>query len=55
MGSELSSTLEPETVARSGRILSLSARYIRFGPFQIDQQRQEVTKNGVRIKLQVKV
>jgi DNA-binding winged helix-turn-helix (wHTH) protein len=55
MGSELSSTLEPETVARSGRILSLSARYIRFGPFQIDQQRQEVTKNGVRIKLQGKV
>jgi DNA-binding winged helix-turn-helix (wHTH) protein len=30
-------------------------RYIRFGPFQIDQQRQEVTKNGVRLKLQGKV
>jgi DNA-binding winged helix-turn-helix (wHTH) protein len=30
-------------------------RYIRFGPFQIDQQRQEVTKNGTRLKLQGKV
>jgi DNA-binding winged helix-turn-helix (wHTH) protein len=55
MGSELSSTLEAEMVARPGRILPLTARYVRFGPFQVDQQRQEVTKNGVRIKLQGKV
>jgi DNA-binding winged helix-turn-helix (wHTH) protein len=32
-----------------------TARYIRFGPLQIDQQRQEVTRNGTRLKLQGKV
>lgn len=26
-------------------------RYIRFGPFQVDQQRQEVTRGGSRVKL----
>ena len=30
-------------------------RYIRFGPFQVDQRRQEVTKGGYRLKLQGKV
>jgi hypothetical protein len=30
-------------------------RYIRFGPFQVDQQRQEVTKGGSRLMLQGKV
>jgi DNA-binding winged helix-turn-helix (wHTH) protein len=55
MGSDFSSTLEPETAAGAGRTLQLTARYIRFGPFQVDQQRQEVTKNGTRLKLQGKV
>lgn len=55
MGPNLSSTLEPETAAGPSRGLALSSRYIRFGPFQIDQQRQEVSKNGVRLKLQGKV
>src|SRR5271154_2355358 len=32
-----------------------TARYIRFGALQIDQQRQEVTRNGERLKLQGKV
>jgi DNA-binding winged helix-turn-helix (wHTH) protein len=53
MGSELSSTLEPDTAAAGGR--PFSWRYIRLGPFQVDQRRQEVTKNGVRLKLQGKV
>ncbi len=26
-------------------------RYIRFGPFQVDQQREEVTKGGSRLRL----
>jgi DNA-binding winged helix-turn-helix (wHTH) protein len=30
-------------------------RFVRFGPFQVDQQRQEVAKNGSRLKLQGKV
>src|SRR6478736_8679795 len=59
MGSaDFSSTLEPETAARAGASQGssqLNARYIRFGPFQVDQQRQEVTKSGSRLKLQGKV
>lgn len=30
-------------------------RYIRFGPLQVDQQSQEVTKGGSRLKLQGKL
>jgi len=30
-------------------------RFVRFGPFQVDQRRQEVTKNGSRLRLQGKV
>jgi DNA-binding winged helix-turn-helix (wHTH) protein len=32
-----------------------SGRYIYLGPFQIDRQRQEITRNGERLKLQGKV
>ena len=32
-----------------------SPRFIRFGPFQVDQQREEVMKDGARLKLQGKV
>lgn len=35
--------------------LTHSPRYIRFGSFQIDQQRQQVFRNGTRLKLQGKV
>ncbi len=35
--------------------LTQTQRYIRFGPFQIDQQRQQVYRNGGRLKLQGKV
>lgn len=55
MGSEPSSTLDSVTVATSVPPLPLSPRYIRLGPFQVDQHRQEVTGNGVRLKLQGKV
>jgi DNA-binding winged helix-turn-helix (wHTH) protein len=44
--------VEPPNLAPS--ILS-SGRYIQFGPFQIDQQRQEVFRDGTRLKLQGKV
>ena len=58
MGSaDFSSTLEPETAPRpgAGAAYQLASRYIRFGPFQVDQRRQEVTKSGSRLKLQGKV
>jgi hypothetical protein len=56
MGSELSSTLEPETAAAGGGPLPLSSRYIRLGPFQVDQHRQEVqgevvTREEIRVRL----
>ena len=41
--------------AGSSRVLGLTSRYIRFGPFQVDQHRQEVSRNGARLKLQGKV
>lgn len=31
-----------------------NARYVRFGPFCIDQHRQQVSRNGVRFRLQGK-
>ena len=54
MTTELSPMIEPDAVAGAGRLL-LPSRYIRFGPFQVDRQRQEVSKNGARLKLQGKV
>jgi DNA-binding winged helix-turn-helix (wHTH) protein len=55
MGPNAISTLEPEMAAGPSRSTGLSSRYIRFGPFQVDQQRQEVSKNGARLRLQGKV
>ncbi len=43
-----------EPASTVSNILS-SGRYIQLGPFQIDQQRQEITRNGERLKLQGKV
>ena len=34
---------------------SIKARYVRFGPFCIDQHRQQVSRSGARIRLQGKV
>ena len=48
-------TLESGLGERSDFEPPSGPRYIRFGPFQVDQQRQEVTKNGIRLKLQGKV
>src|SRR5438874_7313675 len=55
MGLNFSSTLEAEMAAGPGRAPVLATRYIRFGPFQVDQHREEVSKNGARLKLQGKV
>ena len=37
------------------RVLLSSGRYVCFGPFRVDQQRQEVSRDGARIKMQDKV
>jgi DNA-binding winged helix-turn-helix (wHTH) protein len=55
MPSEVISMQEPEEATGSERTILSSKRYVRFGPFQIDQQRQEVTRDGSRLKLQGKV
>ena len=41
--------------AGPSRVPELRSRYVRFGPFQVDQRREEVSKNGTRLKLQGKV
>ena len=48
-------TLDTGMDERSNFAPPLGPRFMRFGPFQVDQQRQEVTKNGSRLKLQGKV
>ncbi len=55
MTPDVMTALESGTDAGTGPVLQAMPRYIRFGPFQIDQQREEVTQNGSRIKLQGKV
>jgi DNA-binding winged helix-turn-helix (wHTH) protein len=48
-------TLESGTDGGTVRVLPTGPRYIRFGAFQIDKQREEVTQNGSRLKVQGKV
>src|ERR1700694_231638 len=55
MSPEVISMREPYDPTTSERVLLSSGRYVLFGPFRIDQQRQEVTRNGARLKLQGKV
>jgi DNA-binding winged helix-turn-helix (wHTH) protein len=55
MPPEVMSIEEPDNPVIPGTSLLSTGRYIHFGPFRIDQQRQEVTRNGARLKLQGKV
>src|ERR1700680_381290 len=55
MSPEVISMRAPDEPITSERPILLSGRYIHFGPFRIDQHRQEVTRNGSRVKLQGKV
>jgi|SRR5579859_292309 len=55
MPSEVIAMQVPDNPVIPGPGLLTSGRYIHFGPFRIDQQRQEVTRNGIRLKLQGKV
>jgi DNA-binding winged helix-turn-helix (wHTH) protein len=48
-------TLNAESEDRPKLAAVPAARFLRFGPFVVDQQRQEVSKSGVRLKLQGKV
>jgi len=55
MASEVISMRESVEAAAPERVMLSSGRYVYFGPFRIDQQRQEVSRNGSRLKLQGKV
>jgi len=55
MSPEAIAMREPDEPTTSERVLLSSGRYVHFGPFRIDQQRQEVTRDGSRLKLQGKV
>ncbi len=55
MTPDVISEAEPGTDDRSNLQPPQGSRYIRFGPFQVDQQREEVTRNGSRLKFQGKV
>ncbi len=48
-------TLDTGMEERSNFAPPTGPRFMRFGPFQVDQQRQEVSKDGSRLKLQGKV
>lgn len=49
------SVRESQEASIPERVFLPSGRYIYFGPFRVDQQRQEVSRDGARIKLQGKV
>jgi DNA-binding winged helix-turn-helix (wHTH) protein len=55
MSPEVISMREPDEPTTSERPVPPSGRYIFFGPFRVDQQRQEVTRGGAKLKLQGKV
>lgn len=48
-------TLHTATEERPNLAPLSGPRFMRFGPFQVDQRRQEVSKDGSRLKLQGKV
>src|ERR1700747_857845 len=55
MTPNFSSTLDPAMDPGFLQEASIKARYVRFGPFCIDQHRQQVSRNGARLRLQGKV
>src|SRR5262252_9181319 len=48
-------SLDPVMESESAREISLSRRYVRFGPFHLDRQRQQVYRGGSKLRLQGKV
>src|SRR5262249_37944410 len=55
MTPNLSAAADPLMEAGTNAGLEQDYRYIRFGPFQIDRQRQQVSRSGTRLKVQGKV
>ena len=55
MTPDFGSAVDPAMESDFLKDLYNTARYVRFGPFQIDQNRQQVFRHGVRLRLQGKV
>lgn len=55
MTPDFRSAVDPAMESGFLRDLYNTARYVRFGPFLIDQNRQQVFRNGIRLRLQGKV
>jgi DNA-binding winged helix-turn-helix (wHTH) protein len=55
MTANFSSTMDPAMDPGFLQESPNKTRYVRFGPFYIDQQRQQVSRNGARLRLQGKV
>jgi len=48
-------SLDPLMETDAPREISIAPRYVRFGPFHIDRQRQQVYRGGNKLRLQGKV
>ena len=55
MTSDFIPSVDPLMDSGSLRALVSCPRYVRFGPFLVDRQRQQVSRNGTRLRLQGKV
>lgn len=55
MAPNLIPSLDPVMETESAREFSLTQRYVRFGPFHVDRQRQQVYRAGSKLRLQGKV
>ncbi|HEY1422594.1 MAG TPA: winged helix-turn-helix domain-containing protein [Candidatus Acidoferrum sp.] len=55
MNSNFGSAAQPAMDTASPQGSANNARYVRFGPFYIDQRRQQVFRSGSRLRLQGKV
>lgn len=55
MAPNLLPAVDPFMEAETNEAVGQDCRYIRFGPFQIDRQRQQVSRGGTRLKVQGKV
>ena len=55
MSSQLAPMPSPQFIASAESALAPPARYIRFGSFHLDLRKEELLKDGTRVKLQGKV
>ena len=55
MDTDRDSAIEPDSALEASPVPKVSSCYVRFGPFQVDQNRQRVTRDGHLVKVRAKV